>query len=84
MRPASFGAVSPPDGRDCAVENEGDKMRAHSLSELFHLTRAELFALYYRIADDLPSLSDLEYEIALENLRRIRRVLSHYGRTPSC
>ncbi len=52
-------------------------MRAYSLSELFNLTRRELFALHARIAAELPALSEGDYTIALENLRCIRRVLGH-------
>ena len=63
-------------GRKYAVAYEGDKMRAYSLSELFPLTRAELFALHARIAAELPALSDSERETTLQNLRRVRRVLA--------
>ena len=41
-------------------------MRAYSLSELFCLTRAELFALHARIAAELPQLHDAERATALE------------------
>jgi len=58
-------------------------MRAYSLSELFNLTRAELFALHSRIAGELPSLADVDRDTALENLRRIRRVLAHARVAPS-
>jgi hypothetical protein len=53
------------------------KMRAYSLIELFTLTRTELFALHARIAAELPMLSDPDRETALENLRKLRRVLAH-------
>ena len=58
-------------------------MRAYSLSELVNLTRVELFALHARIVAELPTLSEADYAIALENLRRIRRVLSHPRYAPS-
>ena len=58
-------------------------MRAYSLSELFNLTRRELFALHARIVVELPTLSEGDHEIALENLRRIRRVLGHPRYAPS-
>jgi len=58
-------------------------MRAYSLSELFNLTRVELFALHARIVAELPALSEGEYTIALETLRRIRRVLGHPHYAPS-
>jgi hypothetical protein len=57
-------------------------MRAYSLSELFNLTRVELFALHARIVAELPALSEGDYAIALENLRRIRRVLSRFRCAP--
>ena len=52
-------------------------MRAYPVSELFNYTRNELFALHARIVSELPALPEAEREIAYENLRRIRRVLSH-------
>ena len=58
-------------------------MRAYSLSELFNLTRNELFALYARIVAELPALSESDYAIAIENLRCIRRVLGHPHFAPS-
>ena len=76
MRPASFGAVSRPQGRNHAVETTETRMRAYSIYELFRLTRAELFALYARIVTELPTLSPAHRETALENLRKIRRVLA--------
>ena len=50
-------------------------MRAYSLSELFTLTRAELFALHAEIVAELATLPDTDRATALENLRRVRRVL---------
>jgi hypothetical protein len=67
-------------GRTAAITRPGTKeikMRAYSLTELFNLTRSELFALYAGIAADLPALSETERETALENLRKLRRVLAH-------
>ena len=58
-------------------------MRAYSLSELFDLTRRELFALHARIVSELPTLSEADHKIALETLRRIRRVLAHPYYAPS-
>jgi len=52
-------------------------MRAWSLSELFTLSRKQLFELYARIAGELPTLSETERGIAIANLRRIRSVLAH-------
>lgn len=51
-------------------------MRAYSLSELFNLTRSELFRLHAQIAADLATLGDTERATALENLRKLRRVLA--------
>ena len=73
-------------GRKAAItrpETKENKMRAYSLSELFNLTRRELFDLHARIAAALPTLPEPEYEVALENLRRIRRVLTHPRFAPS-
>ena len=58
-------------------------MRAYSLGELFNLTRRELFALHARIVAELPALSEDDYLICLETLRRIRRVLGHPHYAPS-
>ena len=52
-------------------------MRAYSLNELFNLTRAELFALHARIVAGLSMLSETDREVALDNLRKIRRALTH-------
>ncbi len=57
-------------------------MRAYSLNELFRLTRAELFALHARIVVTLPGLPDAERSAALENLRKLRRVLAHWQHFP--
>jgi hypothetical protein len=51
-------------------------MRAYSLTELFSFTRADLFALHGKIAAELPWLPDADRETALENLRKLRRVLA--------
>jgi hypothetical protein len=58
-------------------------MRAYSLSELFNLTRHELFDLHARIVAELPTLPETEHQIALENLRRIRCVLAQPRLAPS-
>lgn len=52
-------------------------MRVYSLTELFNLTGRELLDLDARIAAELPALPEGERDIALENMRRIRCVLSH-------
>ncbi len=51
-------------------------MRAYSLSELFNLTRSELFWLHAQIAAELLTLGDTERATALEHLRKLRRVLT--------
>ena len=58
-------------------------MRAYSLNQLFNLTRKELFALHARIAAELPTLCRADYAVAIENLRRIRRVLANPRHAPS-
>ncbi|MBI3677362.1 MAG: hypothetical protein HY243_12185 [Proteobacteria bacterium] len=57
-------------------------MRAYSLNELFSLTRAELFALHAEIVAELPTLREADREAALDNLRKVRRVLAHAARAP--
>ncbi len=57
-------------------------MRAYSLSELFTLTRAELFALHAEIVAGLATLPDAERAMALETLRRVRRVLARARLSP--
>jgi hypothetical protein len=52
-------------------------MRVYSLTELFCMTRAELFALHARIAAELPALREIDRAVALDNLRKLSRVLSH-------
>jgi hypothetical protein len=53
-------------------------MRSYSLTELFCLTRAELFALHAEIASALAALPDdaANRPILLDTLRNIRRVLA--------
>lgn len=58
-------------------------MRAYSLSELFTLTRAELFALHAKIVSDLAALHDAERAVAFDNLRKLRRVLANPRNAPS-
>jgi len=54
-------------------------MRAYSLTELFCMTRAELFALHARIVAELPMLLGSDRAVAVDNLRKISRVLArHY------
>ena len=57
-------------------------MQTYSLSELFALTRAELFHLHALIVSGLASLPGAERPLALELLRSIRRVLSHPRNAP--
>jgi hypothetical protein len=59
-------------------------MRVYTLEELFHLTRAELFALHHRIVTHLALLpeSSPERPLAQTNLRNIRRVLAARGPSP--
>jgi hypothetical protein len=60
-------------------------MRAYSLNELFRLTRNELFDLHAEIVrelDDIPEDS-AELVVAFENLRLIRRALTHPHFAPS-
>jgi hypothetical protein len=68
-----------------AVENEGDEMRAYTLTELMNLSRAELFALHRQIADAIASLPDSSPErlAALATLRNIGHVLARLGLAPS-
>jgi hypothetical protein len=58
-------------------------MRTYSLSELFTLTRRELFALHAKIVADLASLPQAKREVAFDNLRKLRRVLAHPRNAPS-
>ena len=53
-------------------------MRSYSLTELFCLTRDELFALHAEIASALAALPDdaADRPILLDTLRNIRRVLA--------
>ena len=56
-------------------------MRVYSLTELFCMTRAELFALHAQIASELAALPDgsSDRPVALDLLRAIRRVLARPG-----
>ena len=60
-------------------------MRAYSLNELFRLTRNELFELHAEIVIELDDIREdsPELVIAFENLRLIRRALSHPHFAPS-
>ena len=60
-------------------------MRVYSLTELFCLTRAELFGLHHRIVSALAQLPEAstERQTALINLRNIRRVLVRPNCLPS-
>ena len=53
-------------------------MRIYSMSELFRMTRAELFQLYARTAIELPQLPEGSYDryVALTNLRGVRHALT--------
>jgi len=52
-------------------------MRAWTLNELFRLTRTELFSLHARLVAELPTLRAADRDVALDNLRKVRRVLAH-------
>jgi hypothetical protein len=56
-------------------------MRVYSLTELFCMTRNELFALHSEIAAKLGDHADASQEAfaARDLLRRIRRVLARSG-----
>lgn len=51
-------------------------MRAYSLTELFCMTRAELFALHTSIVAELATLPESDRTVALDILRQIRRALA--------
>ncbi len=59
-------------------------MRVWTLSELFRLTRAELFGLHREIAAELASLAEGSpgREVALANLRVIAKALAMPRMTP--
>jgi hypothetical protein len=59
-------------------------MRTYSLTELFYLTRNELFALHARVVAELSALpEDAEGRLAaLDTLRLIRRALSRHRLAP--
>jgi hypothetical protein len=57
-------------------------MRAYSLSELFTLTRAELFGLHAQIVAELPALPAGERNTAFDNFRKLRRMLAHPHNAP--
>ncbi len=58
-------------------------MRTYSLTELFNLTRAELFVLHAMIVAELPGITDAgQRDLALGNLRLIRRALTGRGPSP--
>ena len=57
-------------------------MRVYSLTELFCMTRAELFALHARITAEFPTLPETDRAVALDNLRLIRRALTHTRLAP--
>jgi hypothetical protein len=84
MRLASFGSGPFQKAAMFAVETKETNMRANPLNELFRLTRAELLALYAEIAAELASVPEMstDREIALNNLRDIRRVLALKPRGP--
>jgi hypothetical protein len=77
MRLSSFGAGLGRKAAIGAVETKEMKMRAYSLDELYRLTRSELFALHAKIVADLPALCDADRTVALDTLRKLRRVLAH-------
>lgn len=54
-------------------------MRSYTITELFCMTRAELFTLHSTIAAETLSLpeGDPDHSVGLANLRLIRRALAH-------
>jgi hypothetical protein len=76
MQPASSGAVSARKAAITRSKTKETKLRVYSLSELFRLTRAELFALHAQIVAELPALTKTDRDVALNNVRKIRRVLA--------
>ena len=77
MQPAFFGSVRWPSAALTRSRAKEIKMRAYSLSELFNFTRAELFALHARLCAELPALPAADRDTALENLRKLRRILAY-------
>jgi hypothetical protein len=72
-----------PEGRMGRSKTTEAKMRKYSLAELFNFTRAELFALHATILTELAALTDTaDRDIALGNLRLIRRALAQHGPVP--
>jgi hypothetical protein len=59
-------------------------MRAYSLTELFNLTRTELFTLHARIVTEIAELPENsgEQSVGFANLQKIRRVLARKGPEP--
>jgi len=59
-------------------------MRVWTTSELFNLTRNELFALHAEIVTQLVDIPEGSYlrALGLANLARIRRVLARLRPTP--
>ncbi len=59
-------------------------MKVWTLNELFRLTRNELVALHRRVVADLVPLplDHPDRELALGNLRNIRRALARSENTP--
>lgn len=67
-----------------AVENEGDKMREYTVTDLFRLTRAELLRLDHEMATALMQLAEYapDRTLALINQRQIRRELGRRDYAP--
>ena len=84
MQLASFGIGPPQKAAMSAVETKETNMRAYSLNELFRLTRTELLALRANVVAELASLPETsaDREIALINLRNIRRALTKFTIAP--
>jgi hypothetical protein len=84
MPPASIDVCPPQKAALSAVKPMETKMRSYTITELFCMTRAELFALHQRVVAETLSVpeSDPVHALGLANLRLIRRVLAKPGLSP--
>jgi hypothetical protein len=78
MRLVSDGEGPPQKAAMSAVRMPEEIMKVWTLSELFRLTRAELFGLHRAISSEIAGVpaESPEREVALDNLRRIAKALS--------
>jgi hypothetical protein len=67
-----------------AVDHKGEVMKLYSFTELFNLSRAELFALHQEAAAllDRQPIGSPEHDAALSNLRMIRYALAGFRPRP--